>query len=133
MPPPPPPPFFLPNSLSDGIHRAVAFSQYQQYSCSTSGSSLNQVYRHLSKMSRLSDPTTWSVIDRWPVHNGLIQVPYVYKLYIILFKSYCMHVCYHFQVFVKNIKSELAKFPDEVRDDVVILFSAHSLPLKVRV
>jgi len=30
------------------------------------------------------------------------------------------------------IQAELEKFPDAVRDDVVILFSAHSLPMKVR-
>ena len=29
------------------------------------------------------------------------------------------------------MKAELEKFPEDVRDDVVILFSAHSLPLKV--
>lgn len=91
----------------DGIQRAVAFSQYQQYSCSTSGSSLNEVYRHLSKMGRLSDSVKWSVIDRWPVHKGLVQV------------------------FVDNIRTELEKFPGDVKDDVVILFSAHSLPLRV--
>ena len=74
----------LPPSLSissDGIGRAVAFSQYQQYSCSTSGSSLNQVYRHLSKVGALSGPMQWSIIDRWPVHKGLVQV----KDYIILY------------------------------------------------
>ncbi|CAI8026534.1 Ferrochelatase, mitochondrial [Geodia barretti] len=97
----------LDQMISDGIGRAVAFSQYQQYSCSTSGSSLNQVYRHLSKVGALSGPMQWSIIDRWPVHKGLVQV------------------------FVDNIRSELAKFPDDVRDDVIILFSAHSLPLKV--
>ena len=29
------------------------------------------------------------------------------------------------------IQEELVKFPEEDRDDVVILFSAHSLPLTV--
>ena len=37
-----------------------------------------------------------------------------------------------FQTFAASIRAELKKFPDEVQDDVVILFSAHSLPLKVR-
>jgi len=32
---------------------------------------------------------------------------------------------------VENIKEELEKFPETDRDDVVILFSAHSLPMKV--
>lgn len=32
----------------DGIKRAVAFTQYPQYSCSTTGSSLNEIYRYAS-------------------------------------------------------------------------------------
>ena len=35
------------------------------------------------------------------------------------------------QAFAETIRAELDKFPSDVRDDVVILFSAHSLPLKV--
>jgi protoporphyrin/coproporphyrin ferrochelatase len=30
---------------ADGVQRAVAFTQYPQYSCSTTGSSLNELYR----------------------------------------------------------------------------------------
>ncbi len=36
-----------------------------------------------------------------------------------------------FQAFVENIRNELNKFPAHVRNEVVILFSAHSLPMKV--
>ena len=36
------------------------------------------------------------------------------------------------QAFADTIRAELDKFPSDVRDDVVILFSAHSLPLKVK-
>ncbi|XP_056003010.1 ferrochelatase, mitochondrial-like isoform X2 [Ostrea edulis] len=91
---------------SDGIERGVAFTQYPQYSCSTTGSSINAFYRHYSKRAQPSN-ILWSCIDRWPTHPGLVQA------------------------FVESIQSELLKFPDEDRDDVVILFSAHSLPLKV--
>lgn len=35
------------------------------------------------------------------------------------------------KAFAENIKKELEKFPAEVRDDVVIMFSAHSLPMTV--
>ena len=56
---------------SDGIQRAVAFTQYPHYSCSTTGSSLNAIYRHQKKNS---SKMAWSVIDRWPIHRGLIQV-----------------------------------------------------------
>lgn len=90
----------------DGVERAVAFTQYPQYTCSTTGSSINAVYKHISKNNNFSN-MIWSCIDRWPTHPGLVQA------------------------FAECVRSELDKFPDEFRDDVVILFSAHSLPLKV--
>jgi len=91
---------------ADGVEHAVAFSQYPQYSCSTTGSSLNAIYRHY--LSRASPPTMrWSAIDRWPVDPLLI-------------KTHAQHV-----------RDALEKFPAEVRDDVVLLFSAHSLPMMV--
>lgn len=89
----------------DGVERAVAFTQYPQYSCSTTGSSLNALYKHFKSMNNKN--MIWSVIDRWPTHSGLVNA------------------------FVDVIQKELDRFPPEDRDDVVILFSAHSLPLKV--
>ncbi|XP_038827229.1 ferrochelatase, mitochondrial isoform X3 [Salvelinus namaycush] len=57
----------------DGVERAVAFTQYPQYSCSTTGSSLNAIYRYYS--SRADRPKMrWSVIDRWPTHPLLVEV-----------------------------------------------------------
>lgn len=90
---------------SDGIKRGIAFSQYPQYSCSTTGSSMNSIYRHYHKRGSVSQ-IAWSSIDRWPTNPGLVQT--------------------HAQ----HILAELEKFPENVRDDVVILFSAHSLPLR---
>ncbi|XP_028397660.1 ferrochelatase, mitochondrial-like [Dendronephthya gigantea] len=90
----------------DGLDRVVAFTQYPQYSCSTTGSSLNAIYRFYKKRN-LDSNVKWSVIDRWPTHPGLVEA------------------------FAENIKIELEKFPEAVRDEVVILFSAHSLPMKV--
>ena len=58
----------------DGIQRAVAFTQYPQYSCSTTGSSLNAIYRYLAKTNRLQSTMQWTTIDRWPVHKGIIKV-----------------------------------------------------------
>ncbi|XP_028319090.1 ferrochelatase, mitochondrial isoform X1 [Gouania willdenowi] len=90
----------------DGVERAVAFTQYPQYSCSTTGSSLNAIYRYYS--NRADRPKMrWSVIDRWPTHPLLVEC------------------------FAEHIQNELLKFPEEKRDDVVILFSAHSLPMAV--
>ncbi|KAG8504550.1 Ferrochelatase, mitochondrial [Galemys pyrenaicus] len=90
----------------DGLDRAIAFTQYPQYSCSTTGSSLNAIYRYYNEMGK--KPTMkWSTIDRWPTHPLLIQC------------------------FADNIQKELDHFPREKRSDVVILFSAHSLPISV--
>ena len=70
-------------SFRDRPERIVAFTQYPQYSCSTTGSSLNAIARYYlnkSKQSKSeSDVTTsqepkWSVIDRWQTHPGFIQV-----------------------------------------------------------
>ena len=59
--------------LDDNVTQAIAFTQYPQYSCSTTGSSLNELHRQLQQL----DPKrqiAWSVIDRWPTHPGLVKV-----------------------------------------------------------
>jgi len=33
----------------DGIKRVIAFTQYPQFSCTTTGSSLNEIYRQIKK------------------------------------------------------------------------------------
>lgn len=70
----------------DGVERAVAFTQYPQYSCSTTGSSLNEMWRQLKqtgKTKAVADPKgaatgdkeiQWSVIDRWGIHEGFVDV-----------------------------------------------------------
>ncbi|KAM8961476.1 ferrochelatase, mitochondrial [Pelodytes ibericus] len=90
----------------DGIERAIAFTQYPQYSCSTTGSSLNAIYRYYNAKNT-QPKMKWSVIDRWPTHPLLIQC------------------------FADHIQKELNMFPADKRGDVVILFSAHSLPMSV--
>ncbi|XP_019496240.1 PREDICTED: ferrochelatase, mitochondrial isoform X2 [Hipposideros armiger] len=57
----------------DGLERAIAFTQYPQYSCSTTGSSLNAIYRYYNKVGK-KPVMKWSTIDRWPTHPLLIQV-----------------------------------------------------------
>ncbi|CAF0983811.1 unnamed protein product [Adineta steineri] len=100
----------------DHPRQVIAFTQYPQYSCSTTGSSLNAIARYYTakkkksqsdKDSQILNDLPWSVIDRWQTHPGFIQA------------------------FVENIQKELNKFPADVRNDVVILFSAHSLPMSV--
>lgn len=96
----------LQKMLLDGITRAVAFSQYPQFSYSTTGSSINELYRQTLKL----DPERkikWSMIDRWPKHQGLVLA------------------------FADNITKTLEKFPADIRNQVTILFSAHSLPMEI--
>ena len=91
---------------ADGVTRAVAFTQYPQFSCSTTGSSLNELWR-AARRAGLQDHFTWSVIDRWPSHPGFIDA------------------------MTATVHQGLQAFDEAVRDDVVLLFSAHSLPLSV--
>ncbi|KAI8965860.1 ferrochelatase-domain-containing protein [Daldinia sp. FL1419] len=100
--------------LADGFGngkggRAVAFTQYPQYSCSTTGSSLNELWKWRQRLEGKAGPGTiqWSVIDRWPVHPGLVEA------------------------FASNIEKTLAEYPEDRRSQVVLLFSAHSLPMTV--
>ncbi|KAL2813314.1 hypothetical protein BDW59DRAFT_154884 [Aspergillus cavernicola] len=106
--------------LADGFGkgkggRAVAFSQYPQYSCSTTGSSLNELWKWRTRLEGKRangdvDPTgaiQWSVLDRWPTHPGLVEA------------------------FASNIEDQLKTYPEEKRNSVVLLFSAHSLPMSV--
>jgi len=95
--------------------RAVAFTQYPQYSCSTTGSSLNELWKWRQKLETKkageevdeSKAIRWSVIDRWPTHTGLVEA------------------------FAQNIEAKLLEYPEEKRDNVILLFSAHSLPMSV--
>jgi protoporphyrin/coproporphyrin ferrochelatase len=91
---------------SDGVERAVAFTQYPQFSCSTTGSSLNELWRAATRTD-LRDAFQWSIIDRWPVHQGFIDA------------------------MAETVKEGMDQFGPSDRDKVVILFSAHSLPLDV--
>jgi len=89
----------------DGVKRAVAFTQYPQYSCSTTGSSLNELFRR--GKAGAFDGIDWSVIDRWGTHPGFVEA-----------------VC-------QNIIASLQHYPEHARKDTVLLFSAHSLPMSV--
>jgi ferrochelatase len=87
---------------ADGVKRAVAFTQYPQYSCSTTGSSLNEIFR---KGEHGDGGIEWSVIDRWGTHPGFVEAV------------------------TQNILSTLSSFPSTSKP--VLLFSAHSLPMSV--
>jgi len=90
--------------------RAVAFTQYPQYSCSTTGSSINELWKWRNRLEGKDNAPgsiVWSAIDRWPTHSGLVEA------------------------FAQNIEAQLATYPAEKRNNVLLLFSAHSLPMSV--
>lgn len=60
----------------DGVTRAVAFTQYPQYSCSTTGSSLNEMWKQTQNLVKEGKEHSieWSVIDRWGVNEGFVDV-----------------------------------------------------------
>jgi protoporphyrin/coproporphyrin ferrochelatase len=91
---------------ADGVKRAVSFTLYPQFSCATTGSSLNELWRTIREMG-LESAFQWSVIDRWPVHPGFIEAT------------------------AAAVRAGLEKFPAGERQDVLLMFSAHSLPLSV--
>jgi ferrochelatase len=91
---------------ADGVQRAIAFTQYQHFSCATTGSSLNELWRAAGTLG-MASTFQWSVIDRWPTHPGFVRA------------------------MVKSVREGLEEFPEEERDDVLLLFSAHSLPLSI--
>lgn len=43
--------------VADGVERAVAFSQYPQWSCTTTGSSMNELWRQLKQKVRDAENT----------------------------------------------------------------------------
>lgn len=89
---------------ADGVTRAIAFSQYPHFSCTTTGSSLNHLWRESVRLG-LESRFSWSVIDRWPLHAGFLAAV------------------------ARNVTVGLQRFPPTVRDRVVVLFSAHSVPM----
>ena len=91
---------------ADGVKRAIAFTQYPQFSCSTTGSSLNELWRAARRLGVDKD-FEWSVIDRWPSHPRFIEA------------------------MTKTVREGLEQFDEKDRDDVLLVFSAHSLPMSV--
>ncbi|KAJ3114254.1 ferrochelatase hem15 [Physocladia obscura] len=92
---------------ADGVKRAIALTLYPQYSCSTTGSSLNELVRNLKDQDP-EQSIKWSVIDRYPTQPLLVET------------------------FAKHIEEALEReYPASERDSVPLVFSAHSLPMSV--
>jgi protoporphyrin/coproporphyrin ferrochelatase len=91
---------------ADGVRRAVALTLYPQFSCATTGASLNELWRSL-QAAGLERQFQWSLIDRWPVHPGYIAA------------------------LAETVRQGMAQVPAGLRAETLLLFSAHSLPLSV--
>ena len=91
----------------DGVEHAVAFSQFPQWSCTTTGSSMNELWRQIQRLD-MGDAFKWSVIDRWPLQAGFLD-----------------------SVVQRLEERMLSDFTEEEREKVVVVFSAHSVPMKV--
>jgi len=91
---------------ADGVQGAVAFTQYPHFSCATTGSSLNELWRAARRLG-LEEAFRWSVIDRWPTHPGFIDA------------------------MTRTVREGLSSFDAADREDVLLLFSAHSLPTAI--
>lgn len=93
----------LKKMVDDGVERVIAFSQYPHWSCTTAGSSYNDLWDNLKKL-KLEDRFKWSLIDRWPLEPKFIEAV------------------------SQNIENALKKFKSP--EDAIIVFSAHSIPMK---
>lgn len=88
---------------ADGVERVVAFSQYPQWSCTTAGSSYNDLWAVL-KEKKMENQFKFSLIDRWPLEPKFIEAV------------------------SQNVEAALKKFKNP--KEAIIVFSAHSLPMK---
>ena len=92
-------------AIEDGVEHMIGFSQYPQYSCSTTNSSIQEFHRSIVA-ARKPETTKVSLIDRWYTHKGYHRVLA--------------------RLLAEDIKS---KFDEKTRPSALILFTAHSLPL----
>jgi ferrochelatase len=88
-----------------GIRRVVTVTMYPHYSCATTGSSERELERHLER----------------PEWRGRFEIRAV--------RSYYDDPLY-LDAMTDTVRRALESFPADVRDRVVLLFSAHGLPQK---
>jgi ferrochelatase len=67
---------------------------------------MNHLWRELDRLD-MTDDFQWSLIDRWNTHPGYISAV------------------------ANRVRQGLEQFAPEDRDKVVVMFSAHSVPMKV--
>ena len=89
-----------------GVRDVIAFTQYPHYSCTTTGASLHDLWKTLER-PEFSGRFDISVIDRFGSVGSYVAA------------------------LAATVECGLAGFPEDVRDSVVIVYSAHTLPRKV--
>lgn len=90
----------------DGVERIILLPLYPHYSSSTTGSSVNEWNRAIRSYPSLKN-----------IETKLVE-------------HYCDFPSY-IDAIVENINKTLKKFPENVRNNVSILFSAHGTPIKL--
>lgn len=90
----------------DGVDRIVLLPLYPQFSKSTTGSSVKEWNRQIADKPALKNIPTEVVEHYWD------------------FPAYLDAV-------IERVDQGLARFPEEIRDQVHILFSAHGTPMKL--
>lgn len=89
---------------ADGVDQVVALTLYPHYSTATTGSSLRELRRALDRTG-LAGRFRFRTVDQWYDHPGYLEV------------------------LTQRVREGLGAWPPERRQRVVLLFSAHSLPL----
>ena len=89
---------------ADGVRRAVVLTLYPQYSEATTGSSLRDLRRALVRTG-LTSAFDFTVVDRWSAQRSYLDV------------------------LAAHVEEGLCRWPEERRGEVVVLMSAHSLPM----
>lgn len=89
---------------ADGVKRALVLTLYPQYSEATTGSSLRDLERALGRTG-LEGAFDLTIVDRWSEHPSYLDV------------------------LAAHVEEGLRLWPEERRSGVVVLMSAHSLPM----
>ena len=88
----------------DGVRDVVVLTLYPHYSTATTGSSLRELHRAVYRTGH-AKRFRFRVVDRWYHHPGYVEM------------------------LTRRVREALGTWPHERRGSVVLLFSAHSLPL----
>ncbi|KAF0852208.1 mitochondrial heme biosynthesis ferrochelatase [Andalucia godoyi] len=124
--------------LRDGIRRVVLFSQYPQWSCTTAGSSVNAFFKAV-RARNLQNEFRVSIIDRWATHPAFISALANRIESVVPLASADSYNIRHAESWKPGFDESLVALASSFADkrlqhrerNTVLLFSAHSLPMKI--